>query len=78
MQALWAVLQSRVDCCLHLPRKERDPQQVPEPSPRDLCAKSSPEAVAGLKLLHAIWPNFLGLAQGDSFTDTVPALSVLA
>lgn len=77
MEALLAVLQSGVDCRLHLPREERDPEQGPEPSPRELCANSFPEAVAGLQLLHAIWPNFLGLAQGDSFTDTIPALSVL-
>lgn len=77
MEALLAVLQSVMDCRLHLPREERDPEPGPEPSPRELCANSSPEAVAGLQLLHATWPNFLGLAQGDSFTDTVPALSVL-
>lgn len=44
---------------------------------RPRSCEATPEATAGLKLLQAIWPNFLGLALGNFFTEIVTALSVL-
>lgn len=61
----------REDFLLCLPQRGTELEEGPG------AAKLPPEATAGLKLLRAIWPHFLGLALGNFFTGIVTALSVL-